>query len=527
MGEIEVRAPSTHTDALLTTSTGATLRLASSSAPLVATFVGAIAGAQSGDLVLAQDFAAGTDAVWAFTGNPLTWAAGLLTSGALTSQTPILITEAADKGVDGTTSLFRCEANVTHEDGSFIVAGGGRVENRAVWEVQGDPDYQGDTGKGTFVNEAGAILRKTAGSGATIFAGGGLAFENRSTVSVESGELDVDCQFDHQTGALIQGTGTFDISGATFSHSGDTAPGLSPGILAWQGAYAMESSSTLHIEIVDDSGAGTGHDLLAVTGDADLSLGILEVTGTPGICNTPPCDYTILTCTGGIAGRFAQEVLPPNATVIYPGDPTGVPGEVFIRVDIPVPVELSFLDARREGERVLLSWRTGSGSSSIGFEVQRAAEGGDFAALRFVHAHDTTHGVQSYRYEDLTPPTGTGQLRYRLKQIHHDGTFAFSPIVEVEAEVALAPPPTYALRAAVPNPFNPQTTIRYDLPRVERVRLTVYDVAGRPVALLVDAVQAAGQHEAAFDAVGLASGTYLYELQTDSFRQARRMVLLK
>jgi len=79
-----------------------------------------------------------------------------------------------------------------------------------------------------------------------------------------------------------------------------------------------------------------------------------------------------------------------------------------------------------------------------------------------------------------------------------------------------------------PNPFNPSTIIRYELSEPANVNLTVYDVIGRKVAVLVNNRQtAAGRHEIRFDAGGLASGLYLYRLQTDNFVQARQMMLIK
>ena len=529
-GPLRISVISTHTDAVLNTAAGATLHFMTFVFPSVATFNGTTTGLQDGDLVVEQDFAGGADAVWAFTGNGLTWAGGALTAGTLTSQTPIRIDGAEDKGVDGATALFRSEAPVTHEEGTFVVAGGGRVENASVWAVQGDPDYTGATGTGTFVNEAGATFKKTAGSGATVFADGGLLFDNAGTVSVESGEVDIDRPFAHQAGALIQGTGTVDVAGATFTHGGDTGPGVSPGVLAWEGAYAMGSTATLHIEIVDDAGDGTGHDVLGVAGDADVAQGTLSVTGAPGACTaTPPCDYTILTFTGTFTGPFAQEILPPNATVVYPGDPDGLPGEVFVRAAGLLPVELVSFAAVRDGEVVHLRWETASETNNAGFEVQRLTEVAARQAgteiwqvLGWVEGHGTTVAARRYAFRDAAPPYGPEVVRYRLKQIDYDGTFEYSP----DVEVALTPPRSFALSANYPNPFHPQTTIRFALPHASHVRLVVYDMLGREVRRLVEGLTPAGRHEAVFEARGLAGGIYLYQLQAGAFRESRRMVLL-
>jgi hypothetical protein len=78
-----------------------------------------------------------------------------------------------------------------------------------------------------------------------------------------------------------------------------------------------------------------------------------------------------------------------------------------------------------------------------------------------------------------------------------------------------------------PNPFNPSTTIRFTLLHPGFVRLVLYDVLGRAVRTVLEGSMEGGSHEVAFDAAGLASGVYLYELQTPGFRDTRMMVLAR
>ena len=94
-----------------------------------------------------------------------------------------------------------------------------------------------------------------------------------------------------------------------------------------------------------------------------------------------------------------------------------------------------------------------------------------------------------------------------------------------------AVPEDFVLEAAYPNPFNPQTTIGYALPRAADVRLAVYDVLGRQVALLAEGFRPAGRHEAVFDGAGLASGLYFYRLEaqtsSERFAETRQVALVK
>jgi hypothetical protein len=83
------------------------------------------------------------------------------------------------------------------------------------------------------------------------------------------------------------------------------------------------------------------------------------------------------------------------------------------------------------------------------------------------------------------------------------------------------------LSAPYPNPFNPSTRLRYELPATTRVSLAVYDIRGRLVARLVEGTQAAGAHEVQFTPRGLASGVYLAHLQAGGQVRTTRMLLMK
>jgi hypothetical protein len=102
----------------------------------------------------------------------------------------------------------------------------------------------------------------------------------------------------------------------------------------------------------------------------------------------------------------------------------------------------------------------------------------------------------------------------------------------IPTAVAGGPALTTTLSPNHPNPFNPSTTIRYELATAGPVRLTVYDAAGRRVRGLVNTSEAAGPHDVVFDGVDdagrpLASGVYFYRLDAAGTIQTRKMVLLK
>ncbi len=102
-----------------------------------------------------------------------------------------------------------------------------------------------------------------------------------------------------------------------------------------------------------------------------------------------------------------------------------------------------------------------------------------------------------------------------------------SPTTSVLPQPKGGQPESFLLSQNYPNPFNSATEIRFVLGHAARVSLKIYDLSGREVARLADAMFEAGAHNVAFGASGLPSGVYLYRLQTGSETQTRKMVLLK
>jgi hypothetical protein len=85
----------------------------------------------------------------------------------------------------------------------------------------------------------------------------------------------------------------------------------------------------------------------------------------------------------------------------------------------------------------------------------------------------------------------------------------------------------FTLKQNYPNPFNPTTIINYELGITNYVKLIVYDLLGREAKTLVDKKQPAGSYRVTFDASGLASGIYYYQLIAEDYVQIRKMLLLR
>ena len=88
------------------------------------------------------------------------------------------------------------------------------------------------------------------------------------------------------------------------------------------------------------------------------------------------------------------------------------------------------------------------------------------------------------------------------------------------------PPKEFKLEQNFPNPFNPTTTIQYQLPADSKVTLKVYDILGSEVATLIDKEQEAGFKEVQFNGSSYASGMYIYRLTSGSFSSIKKMLII-
>jgi CubicO group peptidase (beta-lactamase class C family) len=145
-----------------------------------------------------------------------------------------------------------------------------------------------------------------------------------------------------------------------------------------------------------------------------------------------------------------------------------------------------------------------------------------------------TLGVETRMYLDEQRGTGVIVLSNYSEEISFGGPmlealFAMADTLSVGVDDGIAGgrlPDNYRLGQNYPNPFNPSTTIRIELPKTSRVTLSVFDMLGREVTVLVNESRDAGVHEVRFDGAGVASGVYFYRLQAGDFVQSKKLVLL-
>lgn len=143
--------------------------------------------------------------------------------------------------------------------------------------------------------------------------------------------------------------------------------------------------------------------------------------------------------------------------------------------------------------------------------------------------------VYSYTDDDIYGAgSGPYDVEYKLKAIdrtYHVSEFSSTVALDwgnsMQKRGVLAGNLEYNLIGNYPNPFNPQTRIRFSIKEVGKVLLTVYDILGTQVAALVDELKPEGTYEVAFDGGTLPSGTYIYRLTSNGFTSVKKMLLTK
>ena len=190
------------------------------------------------------------------------------------------------------------------------------------------------------------------------------------------------------------------------------------------------------------------------------------------------------------------------------------------------------LQAATGNSQVTLSWdapNDDGGADVTGYAWRHKESGGDFTA--YTDITDSGPGEANARSYTVTGLMNEQEYVFQVRAVNEHGgglpaevTVMLPTVISTESEEL---PAEVTLSANYPNPFNPETTIRYGLPKAGQVRLAVYDMLGHEVAVLVDRSKPAGNHTVRFGAGDLPSGVYAYRLQAGGETVARTMMLLK
>ncbi|NOX88192.1 MAG: hypothetical protein GXO77_04135 [Calditrichaeota bacterium] len=201
--------------------------------------------------------------------------------------------------------------------------------------------------------------------------------------------------------------------------------------------------------------------------------------------------------------------------------------------DNSLPVTLSAFKAEASFNKVVLEWTTESEIDNLGFNIYRKTEGSDDwqkinqdlipGAGNSSYRHD-------YRFVDQSVTSGAA-YSYRLESVSYDGsTQTFNNLLQT---VKIPIPTDFVVFPNFPNPFNPETTIKFQLPETQTVSVLIFDIKGNLIKHLIDKESlGAGEHQVKWNATDdnnqqVSSGTYIYRFVSPKYSKIGKMVFLK
>jgi hypothetical protein len=178
------------------------------------------------------------------------------------------------------------------------------------------------------------------------------------------------------------------------------------------------------------------------------------------------------------------------------------------------------------GQNVTLNLTWGASANALSYRVQVATDAGFSSII----VNDSMVGGTSKTISGLANNT---QYWWRVNAKNYYGTSVFSSVFNFTTTITgisnngTTIPDKIMLYGNYPNPFNPVTNIRIDLPKSSEVKLQLYNIEGKLIDNLVNGFLQAGVYVIPYDASSIPSGVYFYKLTAESYSQTRRMVLVK
>jgi hypothetical protein len=189
-------------------------------------------------------------------------------------------------------------------------------------------------------------------------------------------------------------------------------------------------------------------------------------------------------------------------------------------IDEILPVELSSYEAIPGDRSVTLLWETASETDNDHFDIARNGH-----LVGRVNANGAATGAR-YEWTDSDLTNGT-EYSYTVSSVDVSGNAQEIFTISAAPSFNAATVTEYALHQNFPNPFNPETNITFDLVDAGFVNLSVYNLLGQQIAVVVNSTMDAGRHVVSFNSGNLTSGLYLYRIEANGFTAQKKMVLMK
>jgi len=379
------------------------------------------------------------------------------------------------------------------------------------------------TGVATIVGDVGsnaAIDATILAPGYTLYPGGGPVV-NAAHIDLLSAYNDAagrspDSTINFQLGGQSLSPGVYKSVGGTFDITGILT-------LDGSGVYIFQMTTTL----ITAAGSSVSLTNGAKWTDVFWQVGSSATLGANASLEGNILAFTTITTGAGITvnGRL----LAKGAAITVYGSVNGS--------DQPLPVEMTefYASANSDGG-IELSWRTESEVENLGFRIWRSfARNGDYQCLTpsIIPGQGNKSSATEYKFTDSHVNKGVIYF-YKIEQIDYQGTSEF--FGPFSGQVASPVLNEYKLYSNYPNPFNPETTIRFDVfaanGQMENINIQIYNSLGQRVRTLVNEAMSIGEYSITWDGKDdngrrIATGTYFYQLQVGDFTSTKKMSLLK
>ncbi len=330
-------------------------------------------------------------------------------------------------------------------------------------------------------------------------------------------------------GAVTAGTTiVFSENGASFTSSGSFA-------LATDGdqliAYQGSSSSPTMLFAVNISGAAVWQSDATNSNTSALPLGLTNGSNCVALTEIDNVKYD-----GSVTSGKAEVLAAVSNKNNWIGD-NGSRYDFTSISDYSLPVTLTDFTAKVRGGAVILSWRTESETENLGFNLYRSIDRESFFVIsdQLIPGHGSTSEKHEYSYVDRDVINGVTYY-YKIEDVDYAGItklhnviVSASPAGEDENTIAEG----FRLQPCYPNPFNPETTLRFELTEAANVSAQVFDLQGNRITTLTNSHFQPGQYKLTWNGLNdrkqlTANGIYFMQIRSSAgFSSTQKLMFLR
>jgi len=388
--------------------------------------------------------------------------------------------------------------------------------------------------------------------------GGGIYNDTGCSVTLTNCTI-FDNQTTTQEGGGIENLGTMTLTNCTITGNSSPNSSYGGGVVNWY-ANAINIINTV---IADNTDSDSNDDFynnnstvndngynivefsnyaFSATGDITGDQVSLNLSSTLAGNNTLNGTQTLKTTSGSVAINAGTSVQGSHPVEIPSTDQRGanrngatdIGAYEYYYDDGSLPVELTSFTAENRSGGVLLKWTTESEIENLGFLIEKQIldtgcwmEIAGYLTNTALEGHGSTTERHDYQFIDKAVQPGV-TYEYRLGDVDYNGKVTWHRKVEIKVKIEGAKIPTeFGLQRAYPNPFNPTTTISYQLASASLVKISIYDVRGKLVETLVNGQKDRGNYSIVWDAGGLSSGIYFYKIAAGEYNKVNKCLLIR